>query len=212
MGTAEAEPWFTHRQQALDTDRPSATEAVWRRQMKFSSSYGAISEGWSHLLGLMRQFWSNSSKNLAPLDLKHTKTVEGIVVAAAPLEEAPAALSGLGRLISRIFRASEEQTTSTALSTIRVTHSGETFYRYESGNPAFSRVASTGGVTPKTFAAPASDGRVPIHLRASTYKLPDPNILRPVVRALRPPPGTAVIGPRSVVGGPGNEVIFPFGY
>ena len=27
-----------------------------------------------------------------------------------------------------------------------------------------------------------------------------------------PPPGTPIIGPRPVVGGTGNEVIFPMGY
>jgi hypothetical protein len=107
------------------------------------------------------------------------KTVKLAMFATAPIEEAAAALAGLGRFISRMLRASEEGTTSTALSTIRVTHPGETFYRYESGNPAFSRVASSGGVTPETFAAPASDGLVPIHLRASTYKLPSSNIPPP---------------------------------
>ncbi len=189
----------------------TAMEAVWQRQMKFSSSYGAINEALSHMLSNVQRIWANRGKNLTPVD-EHTKTVQLTMFAAAPVEEAPAALAGLGRFISRMFRASEEGTTSTALSTIRFTHSGETFYRYESGSSAFSRVTSSGGVTPETFAAPTSDGLVPIHLRVSTYKLPTPNIPRPNVINLRPSPGTAVIGPRSVVGGPGNEVMFPFGY
>jgi hypothetical protein len=38
-----------------------------------------------------------------------------------------------------------------------------------------------------------------------------PLALRPNVFTLRPPPGTAIIGPRSVDGGTGMEVIFPNG-
>ena len=101
---------------------------------------------------------------------------------------------------------------STELSVIRYTQEGEKFLRYESANTAFSRITSSGGVTPGTFAAPASDGMVPLMQRAGMYNLPNPEILRPNVFKLQPPAGTPVIGPRSVVGGPGNEVIFPFGY
>jgi RHS repeat-associated protein len=212
-GLDDTAPTYSPRQTSTEREEHlSASQAVWQRQMKFSSSYGAITEGWSHMLGKVRQFWANSHKNSTPVDSKYGPIVRGTIVAAAPIEEAPAALAGLGRVVSRMLRASEEGTTSTALSTIRATHPGETFYRYESGNPAFSRVTSSGGVTPETFAAPVTEGRVPIHLRASTYKLPHPEIPRPVVVTLRPPPGTSIIGPRSVVGGSGNEVMFPFGY
>ena len=102
--------------------------------------------------------------------------------------------------------------TTTALSTIRYTQPGETFIRYESTSPAFSRVTPTGGVTPGTYAAPASDGLVPVGERVSTYNLPSPDIPRPNAVFLRPPPGTPVIGPGNVVGGTGNEVIFPVGF
>jgi len=101
---------------------------------------------------------------------------------------------------------------STALSTYRLTTEGETFMRYESANPAFSRVTPTGGVTPGTFAAPASDGLIPVGERVPTYNLPSPNIPRPNAIPLNPPAGTPVIGPRPVSGGTGNEVIFPFGF
>jgi len=37
------------------------------------------------------------------------------------------------------------------LSTYRRTQPGETFLRYESGNPAFTRVTAEGGLTPGTF-------------------------------------------------------------
>ena len=211
MGTDEAAPTHSPRETSQErAEKVSAPQTVWERQMKFSSSYGAIASAGSHMLANLRK-WAHSHKDSDP-DFQHMKTVQLTMFAAAPIEEAPAALAGLGRLMSRMFRASEEGTTSTALSTIRVTHPGETFYRYETGNPAFSRVTSSGGVTPQTFAAPASDGLVPIHLRASTYKLPSSHIPRPIVKTLAPPPGTAVIGPRSVVGGPGNEVMFLFGY
>ena len=140
------------------------------------------------------------------------KVASPTIVAVAPIEEAPAALAGLGRLIAKALRGSEGETTTTALSTDTDTHPGEAFYRYESANPAFSRVTSTGGVTPKTFAAPASDGVVPFELRSSSYKLPHPDIPRPIVRDLFPPSGTAIVGPRSVIGGNKNEVMFPFGY
>jgi hypothetical protein len=50
----------------------------------------------------------NSHKELTPFDPKHMKVVPLTMVAAAPIEEAPAAFAALGRLMSRIFRASEE--------------------------------------------------------------------------------------------------------
>lgn len=101
--------------------------------------------------------------------------------------------------------------TSTALSTLRYTTEGETFLRYESADAAFSHITPS-GVTPRTFAAPVSDGLVPLEQRVSTYNLPNPEIPRPNVFTLRPPAGTPVIGPRPVMGGPGNEVLFPYGY
>jgi len=100
---------------------------------------------------------------------------------------------------------------STELSVMRYTQKGETFLRYES--TAFSsRITSSGGVTAQTFAAPISDGLVPLAQRSSTYNLFSPNVLRTEVFTLRPPAGTAIIGPRSVVGGTGKEVIFPVGF
>jgi hypothetical protein len=107
------------------------------------------------------------------------------------------------------FLAAEE---TTALSTYRLTSEGETFVRYESDNPAFTRIGSSGGVAPGTFAAPTSDGIIPLADRAQTYNLPNPEIPRPVIKILTPPAGTPIIGPRPVAGGPGNEVIFPTGY
>jgi RHS repeat-associated protein len=199
----------THSPQETSQERQetkSASQAVWERQKTFDRSNGAIKEGWNRIVSGAQQSWKRLNEPPAPGVAAPT------IVAVAPVEEAPAALAGLGRLIAKALRASEERTTSTALSAIRVTRPGEAFYRYESANPAFSRITSTGGVTPETFAAPVSDGLVPINMRPSTYNLPNPNILRPVVTTLRPPPGTAVIGPRSVVGGPGHEAMFPFGY
>ena len=84
--------------------------------------------------------------------------------------------------------------------------------RYESGNPAFSRITTSGGVTPGTYAAPASEGIVSVTGRGSVYNLPSPEILRTETYVLRPPTGTAIIGPKPVVGGTGSEVIFPFGF
>jgi RHS repeat-associated protein len=101
---------------------------------------------------------------------------------------------------------------SRALSTIRYTRPGETFFRYESNNPAFSRVTRSGGLRSGTYAAPVSDGLIPLSGRASVYNLPDPMILRTESFVLRPPPNTLIIGPKPVMGGTGNEVIFPFGY
>jgi len=100
----------------------------------------------------------------------------------------------------------------TALSTVRLTAPGETFIRYESANTAFSRVTPAGGVTPNTFAAPLSEGVIPLGERAAVYNLPSPEIPRTSLYVLRPPGGTPVIGPRPVVGGTGNEVVFPVGF
>jgi len=97
------------------------------------------------------------------------------------------------------------------ISPYRVTGPGETFIRYESANPAFTKI-TPGGVKPGTFAAPASDGLIPVADRVPYYNLPSPQIPRPNAITLTPPPGTPIIGPRPVVGGPGNEVIFPMGY
>jgi hypothetical protein len=102
--------------------------------------------------------------------------------------------------------------TSKALSTIRYTRPGEKFYRYETANPVFSRITSGGGVTRGTFAAPASDGFVPVGQRVARYNLPRPEIPRPRSVLLEPHAGTPVIGPRTVSGGAGNEVIFPLGF
>lgn len=112
---------------------------------------------------------------------------------------------------SSIAAESAAARTGTELSTIRYTQSGETFIRYESGNPAFTKITPTGGVKPGTYAAPASDGIIPVADRVPVYNLPSPQIPRPDVIIIRPPPGTPIIGPRSVVGGTGNEVIFPAG-
>jgi RHS repeat-associated protein len=101
---------------------------------------------------------------------------------------------------------------SRALSTIRYTRPGESFVRYESNNAAFSRITATGGVRPGTYAAPLSDGLIPVTRRADFYNLPDPMILRTEIFSLRPPPNTLIIGPRPVAGGPGNEVLFPWGF
>jgi hypothetical protein len=99
-----------------------------------------------------------------------------------------------------------------ALSTIRYTKPGEKFIRYESNNRAFSRVTTRGGVRPSTYAAPRTDGLVPLESRVNVYNLPDPAILRTEVYSLSPPPGTLIIGPRPVMGGTGNEVLFPWGF
>jgi hypothetical protein len=98
------------------------------------------------------------------------------------------------------------------ISPYRVTGPGETFIRYESGNPVFSKITPSGGVKPGTFAAPVSDGIVPLAERVSTYNLPSPGISRPNATTLQPPAGTPIIGPRPVSGGTGNEVIFWMGY
>jgi len=94
----------------------------------------------------------------------------------------------------------------------RYTQEGESFIRYESGNPDFSKVTPAGGVKPGTYAAPASDGIVPPTERSSVYNLPDSQIPRTNIINLQPPAGTPIVGPRPVSGGTGNEVNFWMGY
>jgi RHS repeat-associated protein len=98
------------------------------------------------------------------------------------------------------------------LSTHRFTAPGETFVRYESSAPAYSRVTELGGVSPGTYATPLTDGIASVELRPTIYNLPSPNIPRTETIVLSPPAGTTIIGPRPVVGGSGNEVLFPFGF
>jgi hypothetical protein len=70
-----------------------------------------------------------------------------------------------------------------------------------------------GGVKPGTYAAPVSEGLVPLLERPWVYNLPNPTkIPRPAINLLEPPPGTLIIGPKPVMGGTGNEVIFPLGF
>jgi RHS repeat-associated protein len=126
----------------------------------------------------------------------------------------PTGLLAIGLVAGRLQPSlgARATTTATAVSEIRYTKAGETFIRYESANPAFSRITPSGGVTPGTYAAPASDGAVSLGQRVRAYNLPSPNIPRPKAVILTPPAGTPVIGPRTVVGGTGNEVIFPLGF
>jgi hypothetical protein len=135
-----------------------------------------------------------------------------IVAVAVDAEELLAPLSELSSLSSVSGVSGVTKAPSTALSTFRYTAEGETFIRYQSSNSAFTKITPSGGVMPGTFAAPASDGIIPLEQRVSTYNLPSPEISRPNVIILQPPKGTPIIGPRPVEGGPGNEVVFPFGY
>jgi len=124
----------------------------------------------------------------------------------------PAMLMALpsGGVVSEEIAAFEEAGTmanSTALSTYRVTQAGESFIRYESGDPAFSRATAEGGLIPSTFAAPSSEGLLPQSSLNAQYNLWSPEI--PIVNAFQitPPAGTPIIGSRPVMGGLGSEVI-----
>ncbi len=97
------------------------------------------------------------------------------------------------------------------LSALRRTGEGESFLRYESGNPDFTKVTPDKGLLPGTFAAPFEEGLLPQDQVPGEYNLPDPEIPRIVAFPITPPAGTWVIGPRPVIGGPGNEVMFPYG-
>jgi hypothetical protein len=96
-------------------------------------------------------------------------------------------------------------------STLRLTGQGETFIRYESGHSKYTRVTPGGGLLPGTYAAPSSEGILQNTRLSTQYNLPDPQIARTLYYEIKPPQGTWVEGPRPVVGGGGNEVIFPFG-
>jgi hypothetical protein len=98
-----------------------------------------------------------------------------------------------------------------APSAIRFTQPGEVFIRYEGGNPSFTRVTPNGGLQPGTYAAPSSQGVRPQQSLVELYNLPNPQIPREVFFWIRPPAGTPIVGPRSVVGGTGTEVFFPSG-
>jgi hypothetical protein len=130
---------------------------------------------------------------------KFAETGEGSLAEAEKLE------ADTGVLIEEAETALKDE------STLRYTEPGETFIRYESGDPAFSKISPNGNVAPGTYAAPASDGVVPVLDRAGAYNLPNPEIPRTQVFQLQPAAGTPIFGPRPVVGGTGNEVIFPDG-
>jgi RHS repeat-associated protein len=121
----------------------------------------------------------------------------------------------ISRIFSRAFAALAArdalQQAGNPLSEIRSTQAGERFLRYESGNPAFSRVTPNGGLGPGSFAAPANEGVQPQSLLNDRYNLPSPEIPRGTYFEINPSTGTPVIGPRPVAGGSGNEVVFPSG-
>lgn len=136
----------------------------------------------------------------------------GLGVLTIATDDVPMLGGGAASKVCKVSKGADTIADGLRISPYRVTGPGETFIRYESGNPAFTRITPGGGVTPGTFAAPSSDGIVPLANRAPVYNLPNPQIPRPNVITLTPRPGTPIIGPRPVVGGTGNEVIFPMGY
>jgi len=93
----------------------------------------------------------------------------------------------------------------------RYTEPGESYLRYETGNPNFSRIGPNGEVAPGTFAAPWSEGPLNLNQLNEYYNLPDVQFPRTQMFEINPPAGTLIIGPRPVQGGIGNEVIFPSG-
>ncbi len=97
------------------------------------------------------------------------------------------------------------------LSTYRQTQPNETFIRYETGDPEFSRVSADRGLAPGTYAAPSSEGMLPRPLLNSRYNLPYPDVPRTRAFIVSPSEGTWIVGPRPVIGGSGAEVFFPFG-
>ena len=195
---------YTGNNVANATDRSGLRPGdLWDLFWQFS--YGA-SEGFYASVDSAIPFWDpfRCHYNLNHAGVSFSYTVGGPAIQTL-------ATAGLGELIAAARTASVARAGSTELSVIRYTREGETFIRYESSAAEYSRITAT-GVKAETYAAPASDGIVPIGERAAAYKLPDPEILRTNVIILRPPPGTAIIGPRAVVGGSKSEVLFPHGF
>jgi RHS repeat-associated protein len=93
----------------------------------------------------------------------------------------------------------------------RYTSSGETYYRYESANPLYSKVGPNGQLAPNTFAGVSGDQPLTSSQVIDFYNLPTPSIPRTNAFCIRPPAGTLVVGPKPVSGGTGYEVLFPAG-
>ena len=68
------------------------------------------------------------------------------------------------------------------------------------------------GVAPGTYAPPASDGLVPVGQRIGLTILQFQTSPNELCDAGAAPPGSLIIGARTVVGRTGSEVIFPFGF
>ena len=98
-----------------------------------------------------------------------------------------------------------------ALSPYRLPTQGESFIRYETGHPDYTRVTAEGGAKPGTFAAPISEGILPQEQLAGIYNFPSPNLPRTEYYVITPAEIDWVIGPKPVMGGTGTEVEFPFG-
>ena len=109
----EAAPTHSPRETSHErAEEVSAPRAVWERQKRFDRSNGAISEVSGRIASGVRQWWNRWM-------LPPPGVAAPTIVAVAPIEEAPAALAGLSRLIAKALRASEAEATSTTLSTTR---------------------------------------------------------------------------------------------
>jgi RHS repeat-associated protein len=118
-------------------------------------------------------------------------------------------MTGDRQLFSKFFG-----TRQSALSPYRRPVQGETYIRYESGHPDFTKVTPEGGLRPGTYAAPASEGiltQTELSIPGGRYNFPNPQIPRSVYYIINPAARGWIIGPKPVPGGTGYEVIFPFG-
>jgi len=179
-----------------------------------SSTSSSVAAGYGPNNGLTYNYNYNGPSQLdndAPFAGDATASFAGLFVGLVPGVKSlvGGALGWLGDQIGELFGSAE--TASTDLSTVRFTQDGESFIRYETGNPAFSRVTADGGLLPGTYAAPVSEGVQVQGALNDLYNLPSPELPRTNYFQIYPPAGTPVIGPGTVTGGSGSEVIFPSG-
>ncbi|MGV3637524.1 MAG: hypothetical protein ACO1NQ_07735 [Flavobacteriales bacterium] len=174
-------------------DSPEWNSTMTATNVKMGGSWDrTLGQKFQDALGVVGDMWTDPQMVMSGLSLG--------VAGLSSLRNVPRSVQSL-----RSATAAE----SNLPSIYRVTQPGESFIRYEAAN--MTRVTATGGVTPGTYAAPASDGLRLLDDVIPTYNLFRPEVPRVNYVQLTPPPGTLVVGPRPVAGGTGNEVLFPMG-
>ena len=149
--------------------------------------------------------YNNGARTFSP--------ITGRYVQSDPIGLASGTTNSYAYANNNPFRWTDTRGLAAVPTIYRYTGPGETYYRYESGDPLYSRITPYGQLQPNTFAAAPNESGDPALTSQLNdyYNLPNPDIPRTQSFCVQPPEGTLIVGPRPVAGGTGSEVLFPAG-